>query len=203
MQSKSHGKAALLLAAVFIVITAGFLHFNFFSKTTSISTEKKEYAIAVLPFLDLSHSGNSDYLTNGITDAITLELSRNKSVRVISRGSAMAFKDASKTYGEIAEALGVNLLLEGSVLFDEDSLSVVAQLIEPFPVEKHLWAGNFEMRFENILSLVQDISTSIAREVNLTVLPQDQLAHNYPLHPEAYDLFLKGRHLWNKLTNKQ
>ena len=198
--SRNVGKSALILAAAFISITALFLHFNFFRGDSSATHHNKEFAIAVLPFLDLSHSGNSDYLTDGITEAITLELSKNKSIRVISRGSAMAFKDSIKTYGEIAKALDVNLLLEGSVLFDDDSLSVIAQLIQPFPAEKHLWAGNFTMKFENILSLVEEISTSIAREINLAVLPEDQDIHNYPVHPEAYDLYLRGRHLWNRET---
>ncbi len=197
---RTYNRAGLLLALVFILITAGFLHYNYFDTDTAYMGKKKEYAIAVLPFLDLSSDKNADYLTDGITEAITLELSRNKSIRVISRGSAMAFKNSGQPYAEIARALDVNLILEGSVLFDKDSLSVVAQLIEPLPVEKHLWAGSFNLRFENILGLVDGVSKAIAREINLLILPDDHDIMNYPVHPEAYDLYLRGRHLWNKDT---
>ena len=186
-----------ITVSVLIIISAFFLARNHFDKK---DPSDKEYAIAVLPFLDLSDSEDSDYLTEGITEAIILELSRNKSIRVISRGSSMAFKGSELPYEEIAKKLKVNFLLEGSVLFSDDSLRVVAQLIEPLPKESHLWAGNFEHKKENILGLVERISTSIAREINLTVLPQGFDPHSYKIHPEAYTLYLKGRHLYNRAT---
>lgn len=196
---KSYGKAALILSVVFILFTALFLHYNFFNKNLA-HTEQEDYAIAVLPFLDLAQHDDFEYLTDGITEAITLEIAKNKTIRVISRGSAMTFKDASKSYGEIARELDVNLLLEGSVLIDKDSLRVVAQLIEPFPREKHLWAGNYNLKFEHILTVVSDISSSIANEINLAVLPKDYRAENYPVNPVAYDLYLRGRHLYSHQT---
>lgn len=196
---RSYGKAALIMSIVFIFITALFLHYNFFNKDL-VKIAKDDYAIAVLPFLDLADNDDFDYLTDGITEAITLELAKNKTIRVISRGSAMAFKDAGKSYGEIARELDVNLLLEGSILIDQDSLSIVAQLIEPFPREKHLWAENYHLKFENILTIVSDISSSIAREINLALLPKDHRAENYPVNPVAYDLYLRGRHLYNHQT---
>lgn len=196
---KSHGKTALIVSALIILFTALFLHDNFFNKEL-IKTEQRDYSIAVLPFLDLAENDNSDYLADGITEAITLELAKNRTIRVISRGSAMKFKGAKKSYGEIARELDVNLLLEGSVLIDNDSLSVIAQLIEPFPREKHLWAGNYNLKFENILTVVSGISSSISKEINLAVLPKDQRAENYPVNPVAYDLYMRGRHLYNHQT---
>lgn len=196
---KNYGKAVMIPLILFIFFTAFFLHFNFFSEERLFSG-KKEYAIAVLPFLDLGHNGDSDYLADGITEAIILELARSDEIRVISRGSAMTFKGTKENYGEIATALNVNLLLEGSVLFDDDSLRVVAQLIEPFPEEKHLWAGNFNLKIENILGLVESVSRSIAHEINLAVHPDQMGSRNYPLDSEAYDLYLRGRHLWNHAT---
>jgi TolB-like protein/AraC-like DNA-binding protein/Tfp pilus assembly protein PilF len=196
---KNYGKVVLITFIIFIFFTALFLHFNFFSGEHLIA-DKKEYAIAVLPFLDLANNDGSDYLADGITEAITLELARSNEMRVISRGSAMSFKDTKKHYKEIATALNVNLLLEGSVLFDKDSLRVVAQLIEPFPEERHLWAGNFNLKIENIIGLVESVSRSIAHEINLAVLPEGPKLQNYPINPEAYDLYLRGRHLWNHAT---
>ena len=196
-----YGKTALIISIIFIFFTALFLHFNFF-KSKDKASVKKEYAIAILPFLNLAENDDSDYLSDGITEAITLEISRNKTIRVISRGSAMAYKNTGKSYAEIAKNLGVNLLLEGSVFIVNDSLSVVAQLIEPFPKEKHLWAGNYNMRFENVLSLVNGISAEISRQINLAVRPREQKAENYPVDPVAYDLYLRGRHLYNLQTPK-
>lgn len=160
-------------------------------KTSNI----EQASIAVLPLLDLSEDQDKDYLAVGITDAITLELSKQKDVRVISRGSAMRYKNTDKLYADIAKELDVDLLLEGSVLFGADSLRVVVQLIEPFPKEKHLWANNYHQNSSDILQLVHDISSEIAKEIDVVITPKDQKSAS-AVHPEAYNLYLKARHLW-------
>ncbi len=153
-------------------------------------------SIAVLPFLTLSEDGEQEYLADGITEAITLELSQQNDIRVISRTSAMRYKGEKILSSDIATELDVDFLLEGSVLHNADSLRVVVQLIEPFPKEKHVWADSYDQKYVDLLALVKKISNQIASEVNLAVKPEASISSLYQPDPGALDLYLRGRHLW-------
>lgn len=166
---------------------AGFLKGN---------SQFQEASIAVLPLLDLSEKKDKEYLAVGLTDAITLELSKLKGLRVISRGSAMMFQDSTKLYSEIAKKLGVDLLLEGSVIYSTDSLRVIVQLIEPSRKEKHLWADKYDQNSSNIFHLADDISSQIAKEIHLVVSPEIAKTEVKKVDPKAYELYLRGKYLW-------
>lgn len=183
-----------VLVVLMIVVVAGYLMLG---KTFERDSNVHQASIAVLPFLDLSENKDKDYWADGITEAITLELSKNESLRVISRGSPMMYKGEKKLYSEIAKELNVDLLLEGSVLFGTDSLRVVVQLIEPLPKEKHLWASSYSQKFSNILQVVNHVSNEIAGEITSIIEPQPGKTKVYRVNPKAYDLYLRGRHLWN------
>lgn len=155
-------------------------------------------SIAVLPFLNLSEESDQEYVADGITEGITLELSHHSSIRVISRTSAMRYKGEKVLSSDIATELGVDYLLEGSVMHSADSLRVVVQLIEPFPNEKHLWADSYDQKYVDLLQLVKRISNQIATEVNLAVMPAAATSAVPQVDPEAFDLYLRARHLWNQ-----
>lgn len=162
--------------------------------------EKKQAnltSIAVLPLLDFSESHDKDYLADGITEAITLELAKNGSIRVISRGSAMKYKNEKKLYSEIADELGVDLLLEGSVLSGNDTLRIVVQLIKPYPEERHIWQNSYDRNHSDLLGLIHNVSNEIASEISDVVEPVDDQQIRKPVDSDAYDLYLRGRHLWN------
>lgn len=156
----------------------------------------KNSSLAVLPFLNLSNNNEYEYLVDGLTEAITLELSKNKSIRVISRGSAMSYKGKSKVYSTIAKELGVDLLLEGSVLFVNDSLIITLQLIEPFPKEKHLWQNSYQHYRTGIIELINNVSSEVAHEISNTVTPEYHTT-TYKTNYKAYDLYLRGKHITN------
>lgn len=166
------------------------------------STIETKSSIAVLPLLDLSESQDKEYLVDGLTEAITLELSKNESLRVISRGSAMKYKGENKLYSKIAKDLNVDLLLEGSILYSRDSLRVVVQLIEPMPKEKHIWQNSYDHNYSDILGLVNNISNEIAKEISLAIEPQKNEL-SYKPNFEAYDLYLKGRHILNTQKTRE
>ncbi len=184
-------KPALFLILFIVVFTISYL----------LIDKTKQSSIAVLPFLDLSENKDQDYLTDGITEQITLELAKKKGIRVISRTSAMSFKGENILSSDIAKDLGVDYLLEGSILQDYDSIRVIVQLIEPFPREKHIWQNSYNQKYENILNLVKGISTEIATEINIVVNPDEIEQIEYVVNTEAYDLYLKGRHLWHQQAN--
>lgn len=197
--SKSTGRIRIATILVFLIVVIAVL-IKFVNKSPEpISQVQTQYAsIAVLPLLDLSENKNKEFLSLGLTDAITLELSKLKGLRVISRGSAMLFQDSVKLYSEIAEMLGVDLLLEGSVIYGVDSLRVIVQLIKPFPDEKHLWANNYDQSSSDIRKLSGDISTQIAKEIHLVVSPEVNKQPAAEINPKALELYLRGSYLWTR-----
>ncbi|MFH4966314.1 helix-turn-helix domain-containing protein [Gaetbulibacter sp. M235] len=198
-QKKTKKKWVLISTILLIAILAtGLYNKNKDANNKVVKTSQPpNVSIAVLPIDDYSENRDYDYLASGITEAINLELSKNKSIRVISRGSCERFKDNNNlSYGEIAKELGVTLLLGGSVFPNNDSLLVVAQLIKPFPKEQHVWSNNYHHSTKNILQLVQNISSEIANEISTTLTSNVSGEKVYKINPEAYTLYLKGKHLW-------
>lgn len=172
------------------------------NKKNEVAIEKTEKSIVVLPFLNLSKNSSQDYLAEGITEAINVELSKRDSVRVISRTSAMSYKDEHKLLSDIAKELEVDYLLEGSVLYDADSIRIMVQLIKSFPREKHIWSRSYKEKFENILQLVDRVSTEIADEITAFVQPNQLKVQKNRVDAKAYELYLRGRYLMNLETYK-
>lgn len=168
------------------------------NKPDTTQPQTQNASIAVLPLLDLSEKKDKEFLSMGLTDAITLELSRLKGLRVLSRGSAMLFQDSVLLYSEIAKKLDVDLLLEGSIIYGEDSLRVTVQLINPHPVEKHIWANSYDQSTTDILRLSSDISNQIAKEIRLAVTGDNTTSTQKHFSAKAQELYLRGKMLWQK-----
>jgi len=197
--------ASLLIVIIFLLFNQSWISPLKNDNTNKFSRVNKnaKKSIAVLPFLDISNNGNHDFLAYGITEAITLELSKNDSLRVISRTSTMTYKNKIKLLPEIAKELKADYLLEGSVLFDVDStIRITVKLIEAFPKEKHIWSNIYDEKYENILQLVENVSTEIADEIDVIVLPNKTKPKNKKVDPKAYDLYLRGRFFLNQRTEE-
>jgi len=162
----------------------------------------KPISIVILPFIDLSANNDKEYLSDGFTEAITLELSKFESLRVISRTSAMSYKGKDIHSKDIANELHADYLLEGSILYDSDSLRVLIQLIDATKKEKHIWQKSYSQKFENILQLVMNLSNEISKEINIAISPNGIVTNNYKVNAKSYNLYLKGRHLWNQQSDK-
>ena len=158
-------------------------------------------SIAVLPFQNLSADPEQEYFSDGITEALISELSKIKALRVISRTSVMRFKKTEKSLPEIAHDLNVDAVVEGSVQRVQDDIRITAQLIKAEP-EKHLWADDFTKKFKDILILQSEVAQAIAREIKITVTPeeQQQLLATRTVNPEAQEAYLKGRFFVNKFN---
>jgi tetratricopeptide (TPR) repeat protein len=113
----------------------------------------------------------------------------------------MHFKKTEKSLPEIAHDLNVDAVVEGSVQRVQDDVRITAQLIKAEP-EKHLWASDFTRKFKDILILQSEVAQAIAREIKITVTPeeQQQLAVYRTVNPEAHELYLKGMYFVNKFS---
>jgi len=161
-------------------------------------------SIAVLPLDNYSGDPGQDYFAEGMTDALTADLARISRLRVISRGSAMQFGgDNRPSTPEIAEALDVDAIVEGSVFRSGDRVRITAQLIDA-RADQHLWAETFERSSKDVLTLQGEMASAIARaiDVQLTPAEQSQLQSTQSVDPEAYDAYLKGRYFFNRPSDE-
>lgn len=188
----------LILSIVSIIIIFWFAGYYF---STESGPEHKPYAIAVLPFDNLSKDSSKVYITEGITEAIVNQFTNYKSLRVVGPGSIKKLKERQASYSEMAKALQVNLILKGSVLFSEDSMSIKTRLIEPLPEEKLKWHNNYDLQLDNLLYLVDNISSHIAKEINLSLKIEETNRYT-DVDPRALDYYLRGRHLQKKQNPK-
>lgn len=165
------------------------------ARTTKITS------LAVLPFQNLSGNPSQDYFADGMTEELIGQLSRIPGLRVISRTSSMRFKTTQLSVPEIARTLGVNAIVEGSVLREGRQVRVHTQLIRA-ATDEHLWAGEYQREYSSILEIQEELTRSIVEQIELNLTPRDRarVATVRPVDPEAYEDYLKGRYYFNQRT---
>jgi len=153
-------------------------------------------SIAVLPLENLSRDPEQEYFADGMTDALTTDLSKIGALRVISRTSAMHYKGTTKTLPEIARELNVDGVVEGSVMRSGNRVRISAELIHAH-TDQHLWAETYERDLGDVLRLQSEVAQTIAQQLRVRLTPQQQarLSVAHTVSPEAYDAYLRGRFL--------
>jgi TolB-like protein/DNA-binding winged helix-turn-helix (wHTH) protein len=121
-------------------------------------------SLAVLPLQDLSPGGGHGYFADGITEEITTNLAQTLSLRVISRTSVMRYKHTTKSISQIARELGVEAIVEGSVARSGERVTVTVQLIDALE-DRHLWAGKYDRRVEDVLATEAEVAGAVARQI--------------------------------------
>jgi serine/threonine protein kinase/tetratricopeptide (TPR) repeat protein len=161
-------------------------------------------SIAVLPLDNYSADSTQDYFAEGMTDELTTDLATISQLRVTSRGSAMQFKGKNRpATPEIARALNVDAIVEGSVSRSGDRVRITAQLIDA-RADKHLWAQTFERKSSDVLALQAELASAIASAINVQLTPgeQSRLSAAPTVDPEAHDAYLKGRYFFNRPSDE-
>ena len=154
-------------------------------------------SLAVLPLHNLSHDPEQEYFSDGMTDQLITDLAKFGELRVISHTSVERYKGTLRPLPEIARELGVDAVVEGTVMRSGDRVRITAQLIDARS-DTHLWAETYQRDMRDVLGLQNELARDIAEEVriNLTPAEQSRTAMAGPLNPQAYDAYLRGRHLW-------
>jgi TolB-like protein/Tfp pilus assembly protein PilF len=152
----------------------------------------------VLPFADMSEAGDQDWFAEGIAEELLIALSQVEQLSVMARTSSFAFKDTDKTIAEIADILGVQAVLEGSVRRSGDRVRITAQLVDASN-GYNLWSGSYERQLTDIFQLQDELARSIVKtlRVQLGVEHADPLIVAQTENLEAYEWFLRGRALVN------
>jgi len=184
---------------IFGAMSVALLYFSFthdWKSEPDVIDAGEIHSIVVLPLDNLMNDPEQAFFVEGMHEALITELSTIKALHVISRTSAMHYKGSGKPVPEIARELGVDSVVEGSVLRAGNMVRVTAQLIEA-QSDRHIWADNFDRELTDILALYADVTREIVNQIRITLTPDEaaSLARSQPVNPEVYELYLKGHHL--------
>ena len=151
-------------------------------------------AIAVLPFADMSEAGDQAWFAEGIAEELLIALSQVNQLSVMARTSSFAFKETDKTVAEIAEILGVQAVLEGSVRRSGERVRITAQLVDASS-GYHLWSGSYERQLTDIFQLQDELARAVvqALRIELGVDSRGILVAEQTRNQEAYNWFIRAR----------
>jgi len=185
------------IAAIAGVVTTAIGAAGWFRYRTRLPAVR---SIAVLPFANLSTDPSQDYFADAMTEELTSDLGRISALRVISRTSAMHYKNTQKTAPEIAQELNVDVLVESSVVRSGDRVRITAQLIDA-RVDRHLWSESYERDLKDVLALQSDVARAIAGQVRAAITPDENERLRPPsVDPKAYEAYMRGRFFVDKWT---
>ena len=157
-------------------------------------------SLAVLPLQNLSGDPAQEYFADGMTDELITEIAKIGSLRVMSRTSIMQYKGAHKLLPVIARELGVDAIVEGTVVRSGQKVRITAQLIQARD-DRHLWSEKFERDLGDVLKLQGEVAEAIAGQVQIKLTPQEHaiLARARPVNPQAFEAYLAGNYFRNKM----
>jgi serine/threonine protein kinase/tetratricopeptide (TPR) repeat protein len=160
-------------------------------------------SIAVLPFDDLSPQKDQGYLCDGFAESLINALTKVKGLRVPARTSSFSFKGKERDVYEIGKKLNVKTILEGSIQKAENRIRITAQLINVSD-ESLVWSDQYNRELEDVFAIQDEITLKIVDmlKVNLLGGERAKLVKRHTENLEAYNLYLKGRHFWNKRTSE-
>lgn len=177
--------------------------YSFTDSVRSIEVPCRFESIAVLPLSNLSGDPSQEYFADGVTDALITELAKIANLRVVSRLSAMRFKGSTDSAPQIARALRVQVVLQGSVVKSDDRLRINVQLIHAAS-DQNLWAEAYDGTISDILGLQSRVARDVALGIRAELSQKEEalFCMSRAVHPDAYLLYLNGRFFARQLTDE-
>lgn len=184
------------LTPVLLVLSGLIFYFTFYKDLVA-----SPVPIVLLPLENISRDAEQEWFTEGMTDALITDLARINGLGIISRSSAMKYKNSGKSSAEIASELGVSYIIEGSVIKTDEVVKINVRLIDAAS-DEYMWAQGYQRNFKDILSLQGEVARAIARqiEVNLTPNEETYLTQKRVVNSKAIEAYLKGNFYLYKLT---
>jgi TolB-like protein/Flp pilus assembly protein TadD len=160
-----------------------------------------EKSIAVLPISNFTGNPDFEFFSSGVHDAMIGELGKIKELLVKSRTSTLRYQTGDQSIQQIARELGVHYVVEGSVVGSADSLQLIVQLIEAFPLEKHIWSTSYLQDWKNVLSVYREVTRNIAENIHIKLSPElEGRLEPREINPELYKAYARGIFYLNKQT---
>jgi TolB-like protein/Tfp pilus assembly protein PilF len=226
---RSHGKfdvaiIAVLAIAVVLLLTDRFVLRHGVNAETAVAADKTgsgpvtasipdietDPSIAVLPMVNMSDDKGNEYFSDGISEELLNLLAKVPKLRVIARTSSFSFKGKDVPIQDIARALQVAAILEGSVRKQGGKVRITVQLIRTKD-SSHLWSETYDRTLDDIFKVQDDISTAVVDVLKVKLLSGGvrllpDVEHPAGLHrsgnAEAYDQYLLGKQYFNRSGKK-
>ena len=174
---------------------------NTTASATKATSQPDVPSIAVLPFADMSPEKDQDYFCEGLAEELIDALARLEGLRVVARTSAFQFRDKGYDLREVGEKLKVKTVLEGSVRKAGNRLRINAQLINTQD-GYHIWSERYDREMDDVFAVQDEIARTVVEKLKVKLLGEQQapVIKRPTDNLEAYNLVLKGRHYFTKLT---
>jgi serine/threonine-protein kinase len=190
---RRHRGATLLVLAILIVAGAALLYF--------VRGGKAIDSVAVLPFVNASADPDTEYLSDGIAESIINSLSQLPDLKVISRSSAFRYKGRETDLQTIGRELGVQAVLAGRLVQRGDNMTISTELVDVRD-NRQIWGERYDRKLSDLLSVQSEIAKEISEKLRSRMSRDDQerVTRSYTTNNEAYQLYVRGRHHWDKRT---
>ena len=167
------------------------------AESASPSAQPHIASLAVLPLENHSPQGDQDYFAESMTEAITAELAKIRALSIRGRTSAMQYKDTELEIPEVAEALKVDALIEGSVTRDGEDVRINVRLMHG-ATDTQLWTGSYTETITSVLKLQSDVALAIAGAINTEITGEEEqrIATLREVDPKAHEAYVLGQHFW-------
>ena len=192
IQPTQHRRGIIIIGILLIALVAFILFY--FLPGKHLSLENQGWSVLVLPFDNYTGSDTLEYFTAGMHNALIGEIGKIGELHVKSKTTANAYKNVDKSIPEIASELGVNVVVEGSVLCVGDSICLQVRMVDTENEEKLLWVDDFKVERSQVQNLYSIVTKNFSEEINATLTPQEKqlLSESRPVDAAAHDLYLKG-----------
>ncbi|HVF87502.1 MAG TPA: tetratricopeptide repeat protein, partial [Pyrinomonadaceae bacterium] len=186
---RKHKFVALGVLAALVVALAVAGYFRFFAARSAALD-----SVAVLPFQNGSNDANLDYLSDGLSESLIDKLSQLSHLKVIARSSSFKFRGVNIDVQDAANKLGVRAIITGRVVRRGDDLSIRVEMIDVRD-NRQLWSEQYNRQAADALTIQQEIAQTVSEKLRLKLsgTEERQIAKQYTMNPQAYELLLKGR----------
>jgi serine/threonine protein kinase/tetratricopeptide (TPR) repeat protein len=200
---KKHKRGVALLIGFLLLASVGLTCWLLIDRSHDTATNASIDSIAVMPFENVTHDENNDYLSDGITDSLINRLSQLPQVRVIPRNSVFSYKNQIPNLQQVAKQLSVKALLTGRVVMQGDTIDVRVELTNAAS-NTQLWGDHYTRKVADLFAVQDEIAQQVTNvlRVRLTRGQQEQVSKRYTENAEAWRLYLLGRYYLNQGTEK-
>jgi eukaryotic-like serine/threonine-protein kinase len=189
----SRHKFTVTIAAVLLLTVSVLGGYFYFAKKPTVRS------IAVLPFNNAGNNPDMEYLSDGLSESLTNNLSAVPGLTVISRYSSFKYKGKTVDPAEVAKSLGIDAFITGRVARASDNYLISVELVDARNGNQ-IWRKQYNRKTSDVLMVLAESSREITQELRLRLsqAEEQQLVRTGAVKPQAYDLFLKGHALWEK-----
>jgi len=195
---KKHKLGVGLGSLILLALIAVGIWFFFFRPSTNSGTID---SIAVLPFQNKSSDADTEYLSDGLAESLIYRLSQLPNLKVSPTSSVFRYKGKDIDFNAIAGELGVSAVMTGRIAQRGDDLTISVELIDGRN-NKLIWGEQYDRKMSDLLATQREIASTVTEKLQLKLSGEDAkgVVKRYTNNSEAYQLYLKGRHYWNKRT---